>query len=37
MQYPTVVHWQMVKGIMRYLKGAIHHGLFFQPKGTHSL
>ena len=31
LQAPTVAHWDACKHILRYVKGALSHGLFFQP------
>lgn len=30
MHSPTILHWQAVKRILRYLKGTLDHGLVFQ-------
>ncbi|GAA0161625.1 hypothetical protein LIER_17897 [Lithospermum erythrorhizon] len=37
MQSPSVIHWQSVKRILRYLKGSTHHGLFIQPSSSFEL
>lgn len=34
MHSPTILHWQMVKRILRYLKGTMDHGLFLH-RPTH--
>jgi hypothetical protein len=37
MSEPTDAHWQMVKRILRYIKGTLSHGLTFQPSSNLSL
>ncbi|XP_022157873.1 uncharacterized protein LOC111024485 [Momordica charantia] len=37
MHSPTLIHWQLVKRILRYLKGTIDHGLFLAKPITFSL
>lgn len=37
MHNPTVLHWQAVKHILRYLNGTLNHGLHFKPHKVSSL
>lgn len=37
MHSPTVTHWQLVKRILRYLKGTASHGLLLSPSRSLSL
>ncbi|CAH9130543.1 unnamed protein product [Cuscuta epithymum] len=37
MHAPTVLHWQVVKRILRYLNGTLHHSLHFQSTQALSL
>lgn len=29
MHSPTIIHWSVAKRVLRYLKGSLHHGLYF--------
>ncbi|GAA0157982.1 transmembrane signal receptor [Lithospermum erythrorhizon] len=37
MQSPSILHWQFVKRILRYLKGSVQHGILIQPSSSFEL